>query len=118
MSFILDGTTIRSPHNLDELTEDLYAQQISLANHRSRDYMGDTKRTWALDYMNTKTADYTTIKAIWDSYKSTATGKTFESTEANYTIASTTVHIDMVRRSFTVGGTSYISDFTLILTEV
>lgn len=118
MSYVLDGSEIRAPHNIDELTEDLYAQQVSLDNTRSRDYMGTTKRVWALDYTNTKVADYDTIKTIWDSYKSTATGKSFQSTETNYPIALTTVHIDMTKRRFSVGGIDYISDFTLVLTEV
>lgn len=118
MSYLLDGSTIKSPNNIEELTQDLFVQQTALNNTRSRDYMGDTKRTWALDYVNTKKADYDTMKTIWDSYKATAAGKSFQSTETNYTIAATTVHIDLTRRRFSVGGSDYISDFTLILTEV
>jgi hypothetical protein len=117
MAYLLDSTTIRSPMNIEEQTIDQYAQQKTLSASVNRDYFGSTKRIWMFDYANTKPADYTTIKTIVDSYKSTATAKTFESTESNYTIAQTRVHLDLVRRSFSVRGTSYISDFTLIMTE-
>jgi hypothetical protein len=118
MSYLLDGTTIRAPHNIEETTVDVYAQQKTLSGTVGRDYFGSVKRIWVLDYMDTKTTDYTTIKTIVDAYKSTVTAKTFQSTEANYTIASTSCHLDLTKRRFSIGGTSYISDFTLVLTEV
>lgn len=117
MSYLLDGAAIRAPHNIEELTDDIFVQHTTLDNTRSRDYMGTTKRRWALDYINTKPSDYDTIKTIWDSYKANAQAKTFQSTETNYTIASTNVHIDLTQRTFSVGGDTYISDFTLVLTE-
>lgn len=117
MSYILDGSTIRSPHNFEEVTDDQYVQHRTLDGNKHRDYFGSSKRVWALDYINTKKADYDTIKTIFDSYKSTGAVKSFQSTETNYTVASTNVHIDLTRRNFSVGGTDYISDFTLLLTE-
>lgn len=117
MAYLLDGTIIRSPLNIEETTKDLYAQQTTLNNSVNRDYFGSTKRVWVLDYTNTKPNDHTTIKTISDSYKSTGTTKTWQSTETNYTIASTRVHIDLIRRRFNVRGNSYISDFSLVLTE-
>lgn len=117
MAYLLDSTTIRNPMNIEELTNDLFAQHITLNNAVGRDYFGDTKRVWALDYINTQPSEYNTIKTISDAYKSSVSTKSFQSTEANYLIAETFVHIDLVRRKFTVGGTDYISDFTLILTE-
>lgn len=117
MPYVLDGSIIRSPHNISENTVDQYAQQKALNGTVSRDYFGSTKRVWAFDYMNTKPGDYTTIKSIVDSYKSTALAKTFESTESGYTIAETEVHLDLTQREFSVGGETYISDFTLVLTE-
>lgn len=117
MSYILDGTTIRTPMNIEEQTVDQFAQQKPLSGNVARDYFGDTKRIWALDFTNTQGSEYQTIKTIVDAYKSTNTLKSFESTETNYTIASTLCHLDLTRRSFSVGGTDYISDFTLVITE-
>ena len=118
MSYILDSTTIRNPNNIEEQIIDQYAEQKALSGAVGRDYFGSTKRRWFFDYANTKPSDYTTIKTIVDDYKSDAVAKTFQSTESNYTIAQTTVHLDLTRRTFNVKGTSYISDFTLVLTEV
>jgi hypothetical protein len=117
MAYILDSTTIRNPMNIEEETIDQFAQQKTLNGTVGRDFFGSTKHIWVLDYVNAKPADYTTIKNIVDAYKASVTTKTFESTETNYTIASTRCHLDLVRRRFSVGGTSYISDFTLVLTE-
>lgn len=117
MAYILDGSTIRSPMNIEEQIIDQYAQQKTLSGRVGRDYFGTTKRIWIFDYANTKPSDYTIIKAIVDSYKSTASAKTFQSTETNYTIASTNVHLDLMRRAFSVRGDSYISDFSLVMTE-
>lgn len=118
MSYLLDATTIRRPMNIEELTVDQYAQQKALSGAVGRDYFGSTKRIWALDYVNTQPIEYQTIKTIVDDYKSTGTAKNFESTESNYLIASTDCHLDLTKRNFSVGGTDYISDFTLIITEV
>lgn len=115
--YLLDSTQIRSPKNLDEQTVDQYAQQKTLSGAVARDYFGSTKRIWTLDYTDTQGSEYQTIKTIVDAYKSTNTLKSFESTETNYTISSTLCHLDLTRRRFSVGGTDYISDFTLIITE-
>lgn len=117
MAYLLDSTTIRNPINIQEQTVDQYAEQKALSGSVNRDYFGSTKRIWIFDYANTKPVDYTTIKTIVDSYKSTGATKTFESTETNYTVSSTLVHLDVVKRQFSVRGTTYISDFTLIMTE-
>lgn len=79
--------------------------------------MGSNKRVWVLEYENTKKTDYDTIKAIYDSYLNTGIAKTWQVTETNYTVAQTNVHVDLLERSFTVRGESYLSDFTLTLTE-
>lgn len=117
MSYILNGTTIRSPQELDETNSTQVAQQRTLSGAVNRDYIGSNKRVWYLNYINTKKADYDTIKTIYDAYLSTATAVTWESTESNYTVASTTVHVDLRTRNFGVRGSDYISDFQLILTE-
>lgn len=117
MTYVLDAVSIRAPHNMEEQNSTQYAQVRTLAGSVGRDYFGANKRLWALDFLNTKKADYDAIKAIYDSYLSTGTAKSWSVTEANYDVSSTTVHVDLTRRKFNVGGTSYISDFTLILTE-
>jgi hypothetical protein len=115
--YILDGTTIRSPGSIKESNSTLVAQNRVLNGSVSRDYFGSNKRVWVLDYTNVQKTSYDTIKTIYDSYLSTATAKTWEITETNYTISSTNVHIDLLERGFSVKGEDYISDFTLILTE-
>ena len=117
MSYILDGTSIRNPYELNESNNTQFAQQKTLDGSVNRDYFGDNKRIWMLSFRNTKKADYDTIKTIYDSYLSNAVAKSWEVTETNYTISATTVHLDLVERGFTVRGTDYLSDFDLTLTE-
>lgn len=117
MAYLLDAQTIRNPHSIDESNSTQYAQQRTLDGSIGRDYFGDNKRTWTLAYRNVKKTDYDTIKAIYDSYLANGTTKTWEVTETNYTVSSTSVHIDLVQRNFSISGSSYISDFDLILTE-
>ena len=93
------------------------AQNRTLAGSVTRDYFGSNKRVWQLDYETTTKTDFDTINTIYTSYLSTGTAKTWQVTETNYTISSTSVHVDLKVRNFSVGGESYISDFTLILTE-
>lgn len=117
--FILDGTQLKRPTKLSESDTDQYAQVRTLANTIGRDYFGALgKRVWTLDYVTTTPSDYAVAKAIRDSFRSTATPKTWQVTEANYTVASVLVLIDLVQRKFSVGGTTYLSDYSLILTEV
>lgn len=117
MSYVLGGATIREPVNIEEENSTQFAQQRPLRGNVARDYFGLNKRVWTLDYTNTQKADYDTIKTVYDSYLATGTAQSFSSTETNYTIASTTVHVDLTRREFSVGGVDYLSDFTLVLTE-
>lgn len=117
MSYLLDSTTIRRPMNIEEQTVDQFAQQKTLSGAVGRDYFGSTKRIWIFDFGNTTPADYSTIKTIVDAYKSTGATKTFQSTETNYIVASTLCHLDLIRREFSVRGDSYISDFSLVMTE-
>lgn len=117
MSYLLDSAEIRRPMNMEERNSTQFAQQRPLRGNVTRDYFGLNKRVWTLDYMNTPKTDYDTIKTIYDSYLSTGAAKTFSSTEASYTVSSISVHIDLTRRRFSVGGTDYISDFSLVLTE-
>lgn len=117
MSFLLASTAIRGPMSFDEGNDTQVAQQRALSGSIGRDYFGSNKRVWTLEYKNVNPTDYTTIYNIYQTYLATATAQTWEVTEANYPISQTSVHVDMQNRSFSVRGSSYISDFTLILTE-
>lgn len=116
--YALNGSTIKAPNSIAETVDNVqYAQQRTLQGTIGRDYFGDNKRIWKLSYQNIPKASYDTIKSVYDSYVSTGTAVSFESTETNYTIASTNVHINIDTRGFSVGGEDYISSFSVILTE-
>lgn len=117
MAYLLSGSEIRRPQEIDERNNTQMAQHRTLDGTINRDYFGDNKRVWILRYENTKKADYDTIKAIYDTYLSTVDTVTWQVTETNYTVASTNVHIEVLERGFSVRGTTYLSDFDLILTE-
>ena len=117
MPYILAGSTIRAPHEISESNSTQVAQNRTLSGSVTRDYFGSNKRVWMLEYRNVQLADYTTLKAIYDSYLANAVAKTWEITETNYTVAQTNVHLDLREREFRVRGQDYLSDYTLILTE-
>lgn len=117
MSYTLSGTAIRAPLTLNEKNLTQYAQQKTLSGSVGRDYFGSNKRVWTLSYENVNATDYATIYAIYQSYLTTGSAKAWVVDETNYTVAATTVHIDLLDRGFKVGGTDYLSDFDLILTE-
>lgn len=117
MSYSLAGSTIKAPNTLEEENDSQMAENRTLDGTIHRDFFGSNKRKWTLEYSNTKKADYDTINTIYQSYLSNNTVVAFISTETNYPITSTNVHVDLKSRNFRVGGEDYISDFTLILTE-
>lgn len=118
MAFTLNGSTIKAPQSIAETVDNVqYAQQRTLSGSVNRDYFGSNKRVWKLSYNNISKSYYDTIKTIYDTYSTTGNAVAFVSTETNYAIASTNVHINIDTRGFTVGGEDYISSFTLILTE-
>jgi hypothetical protein len=117
MSYLLDGSQIRNPYEINERNSTQVAQNRTLSGAVTRDYFGSNKRVWVLNYRNTKKADYDTIKTIYDSYLSTNTAKSWQVTETNYTVSATTVHVDLLERDFSVRGSDYLSDFDLILVE-
>lgn len=117
MSYVLSGSNINSPNSMEVENNTQHAQQRTLGGSIGRDYFGDNKRVWSLEYSNKNKTDFDTINNIYLTYLSTGTAVTWEITETNYTVSSTTVHMNLDVRSFSVGGEDYISDFTLILTE-
>lgn len=117
MSYLLDSSEIRRPTSFAESNSTQFAQNRTLDGALNRDYFGSNKRVWVLNYNNVKKSDYDTIKTIYDSYLSSGNTKTWAVTETNYTVSQTNVHIDLVERGFGVKGDSYLSNFTLTLTE-
>jgi hypothetical protein len=117
VSYLLSSTTIKAPNALEEGNSTQYAQQRTLKGTVNRDYFGSNKRIWTLDYGNTKKVDFDTINTIYQAYLNSGTAVSWQVTEANYTVSSTTVHIELIRRKFSQAGSDYISDFSLILTE-
>ena len=117
MAYLLSGTTLRNPKSIQESNSTQVAQVRTLSGAVNRDFFGSNKHIWTLNYQTTKKADYTTINTIYQTYLTSGTAVSWSSTEANYTISATTVHIDLQVRKFTMSGADYVSDFTLILTE-
>ena len=117
MAYLLDASTIRNPYEITEANDTQVAVQRTLDGSINRDYFGSNKRIWELKFVNAKKTDYDTINTIYQSYLSTGTTKTFEVTETNYTVSSVNVHVDLLERGFTIRGSDYLSDFSLILTE-
>lgn len=117
MAYILNSTTIRSPQSIEESNSSQVSQVRALDGTIGRDFFGSNKRIWRMAYRNTKKADYDTINAIYTAYLATSVPVSFESTESNYTISSTSVHIDLLQRNFVMRGADYISDFDVTLTE-
>ena len=117
MAYLLNGTSIRAPTSFDESNSTQVVQQRTLGGSVNRDYFGSNKRIWTLNYENVQLADFTTINTIYTGYLSTGTARTWQVTETNYTVSSTTVHVDLVQREFRIRGSDYLSNFTLTLSE-
>jgi len=117
MSYTLNGTDIKAPNTLQENNSTQVAQQRTLSGAIGRDYFGSNKRIWTLSYSNCKKSAYDTINTIYQAYLTSGTAVAWVSTETNYAISATTVHVDLLTRGFSVQGEDYLSDFTLTLVE-
>lgn len=117
MAYILDGTNIKAPQDMVEENDTQTVENRVLSGSRARDQFGSNKRRWILKYENIQKADYDTINTKYQAYLSTGTVLSWQVTETNYTVAATTVHVDLLERGFEVGGSSYLSSFTVTLTE-
>jgi hypothetical protein len=115
--YSLGGSTIKAPYKMTETNVTQCAVQRVLSGNIGRDYFGSNKKVWKLYYKNTSKTHYDTINTIYQTYLSTGSTQAFISTETNYLVSSTKVHIDLADRDFDSSGDSYISGFTLILTE-
>lgn len=118
MAYILSSTTIKRPNAMEVINSTQLAENRTLDGTNHRDYFGDSKRIWTLTYVNTKKADYDTLNAIYLTYLSSGAAVTWQITETNYTVSSTTVHVDLIERGFSIKGSDYLSDFDLVLKEV
>lgn len=120
MSFLLNSTTIRKPNSMNESNSTQVAQNRTLGGNVNRDFFGSNKRVMTLNYENVNYSDWSTINTIYQAYLTDKTAKNFQITDTNYNGAFTTAracHIDLLTRDFKVPGTSFLTDFVLILTE-
>ena len=115
--YILNSTTIRRPNSILVRNSTQVAQNRTIGGDITRDYMGSNKRIWTLEYEDVNVTDYDTINTLYQLYLSNHATQTWEITEGNYAVSATNVHVDLLERTFTVKGDSYISSFTLTLTE-
>lgn len=120
MSWILDGSSIRKPNGMNETNNTQMAENKTLGGNVNRDYFGNNKNVFTLSYQNVNYADWLVINNIYQSFLTLKTAKTWQITDTNYNGAAATsrnVHVDLLTRDFKVAGSTYLSDFTLILTE-
>lgn len=117
MAYLLDSTTLKRPNSVSENNSTQIAVARTLSGAVNTDHFGSNKRAWTLSYSTVNKTDFDIIDAIYQSYLSDGTPKTFQITESNYPVSETQVHVDLRSRDFNVKGSSYISDFDLVLTE-
>lgn len=117
MAYTLNSTSIRPPSSLKESNSTQLAQNRTLSGAVTRDYFGSNKKVWILEYKNLTKTDFDILNTIYQSYLTTGTAKSWAVSETNYTVSSTTVHVDLLQRDFSIPGTDYISNCSLILTE-
>lgn len=120
MAYLLAGQTLKGPQSFEESNSTQVAQQRVLSGAINRDYFGSNKRVWKLTYANINPTAFSVIDTIYQSYLSTGSTQTWQITDASYNGFAATqrsVHVDLQVRQFSVRGSSYISDCTLILTE-
>lgn len=120
MSFVLDGTTIRKPTNMTEDNSTQVAENRTLGGNVNRDYFGNNKNIFTLHYDNVNYTDWSAINTIYQSFLTTKTAKTFIINDSGYNGAAVTTrncHVDLLTRDFKIPGSTYLSDFVLILTE-
>lgn len=115
--YTLNGTQIKAPKLMQENNNTQYAANRTLSGNNTRDYFGSNKRVWTLQFSNLTATDYATINTLYQTYLANESPMAFVVSEGNYVVTSTNVHIDFPDRTFSIGGTTYLSDCTLILTE-
>lgn len=117
MAYLLNATEIKAPIAMDVSNSTQMAQNRTLKGNIKRDYFGNNKRVWELKYSNINSTEFATINTIYTNYLSSGTAVSWQITETNYTVSSVNVHVDLLNRGFSVKGTDYLSEFSLVLTE-
>lgn len=117
MPYSINSTTVRAPTRMHESNDTQFAANRTLGGTNTRDYFGNNKRVWTMEYDNLNSTDYITIRTIYQNYLSTKTAVPLVITEGLYAVSSTNVHVDFQSRNFTIPGSDYLSDCILILTE-
>lgn len=114
--YSLASTEIRRPTSMKESNSTQMAVNRTLDGSVNRDFFGSNKRVWTITFNNLNTDDYNTINTIYQNYLSTKMPVAFSVTEDNYSLDAT-VHVDFQERDFSIPGSDYLSDNTLVLTE-
>lgn len=117
MAYILNGSTIKRPNSMTENNSTQVAQNRVLSGNIARDFFGSNKRVWKLSYENINTTDFALLNTIYQAYLLAGNAVTWQVTEGAYPVSSTSVHVDLQTRDFSVPGSSYLSTTELILTE-
>lgn len=113
MAFLLNSQTLARPQSVTDEPVEVAITHTTISGTAKRDISARKKR-YILRYENISKSDADTILAI---YNLKAVVK-FEMTETNLTVSERDVLVDLSIRDYGVPGTSYLSNFNLILTEV
>jgi hypothetical protein len=120
VSWLLGGTSIRKANGINEGNSTQVAQNRTLGGNVNRDYFGNNKNIFTLSYQDVNYTDWATINTIYQAFLTDKTARGFQITDTNYNGAASTsrnCHVDLLTRDFKKAGNSFLSDFTLILTE-
>lgn len=113
MSYILGGTTLPQPKKavrnfIETAVENLRNNGTTTKNTINR------KEQFVLSYQNLTRSVANSILSLYEQDAAID----FESTESNFTVATTAVLVDISSRIYPPTGTEYRQDMDLILTEV
>lgn len=111
------GVSIKRPNELVESRLPVMALQRTMAGSVATDQLNTGNRVWELTYRDVLKSDFDTINDIYQEYLGRDFTMSFQVIQSNYVVPRVQVHIDLQVRSFSVGGSSYLSNFSLILTE-
>lgn len=112
MSYVLGGTTLPNPHGFSRESIESSTSHESISGVLSKD-IKNRKERFILTY---RFLTQSQVTAITDAFNQLTT-LTFSMSDGDLTIGSTTVHVDLKRRSYNTKGTEYREDLDVILTE-
>lgn len=113
MAYLLGGTTLPNPKAFKRDLVEMGSSVVCIDGTTKKD-ITNRKERYTLNFEMLTQAQVSAILSIYNDM----TTKNFQVTEANLTIASTPVHIEMASREYNTGGDEYREDVTLVLTEV